>query len=154
MYPKNYCSTRRTCAFGAVSGFTLIELVIAMAVVALLAAVAIPAYNDFTSRGKLAEGMANLSNLRLQMEQYYSDNRTYRNAAGACAVADFNGNDFAFTCQTASATTFTWTATSLSGLGSGAYQYSIDQNGTRKTLKYDGAASASQCWEVRAGKCS
>lgn len=154
MHRKNRCSTPLKTALGAVSGFTLIELVIAMAVVALLAAVAIPAYNDFSTRGKLAEGMGNLSSLRLQMEQYYQDNRSYQNAAGACAVADFNGNDFAFTCQSASATTYTWTATSLSGLGSGAFQYTIDQNGTRKTLKYDSAVSASQCWEVRAGKCS
>jgi len=135
-------------------GFTLIELVIAMAIVALLAAVAIPAYNDFSNRSKLAEGMSNLSSMRLQMEQFYQDNRTYSGAAGACSIPNFNGNDFSYACVSATPTTYTWTATSLSGLGAGQYKYTIDQNGTRATLKFNGAVSASQCWEVRSGKCS
>jgi len=154
MYRENVCSTRRMSPHGAVFGFTLIELVIAMAIVALLAAVAIPAYSDFTTRSKLAEGMGNLSNLRLQMEQYYQDNRSYRTATGACPIADFNGNDFAFTCSASTATTYTWTATSLAGLGAGHYQYNIDQDGNRKTLTFNGASSTSTCWEVRSGNCS
>src|SRR5688500_3851726 len=52
-------------------GFTLIELMIAMAVMAILAAVAMPAYNDYVRRGMLVEATNNLSDMRVRMEQFY-----------------------------------------------------------------------------------
>ncbi len=137
------------------SGFTLIELMIAITIVAILASVAIPAYNSYTQRTKLAEGMTTLSNLRLQMEQYYQDNRSYATAGTKkCAIPAPTGNDFSFSCTAPTPTTYVWTATSKgSSLGAGRFVYDIDQNGNRKTLKFDGGASTSTCWEIRPGKC-
>ena len=62
-------------------GFTLIELMIVIAVVAILAAVALPAYGDYLRRGQLPEAFTNLADLRVKMEQYYQDNRSYGAAA-------------------------------------------------------------------------
>ncbi len=136
-------------------GFTLIELMIALVILGLLAVVAIPAYNGYAQRSKLAEAMSNLSNLRLQMEQNFQDNRTFAAAGTTCAIANFAGNDFNFTCTAPTPTTFTWTATSKTTMGTaGDFTYSIDQNGNQLTSKFAGKASASTCWEVRPGKCS
>jgi type IV pilus assembly protein PilE len=55
-------------------GFTLIEVMIVVAIVAILSSVAYPAYTDYVRRGQLQEAFTNLANYRIQMEQYYQDN--------------------------------------------------------------------------------
>ena len=62
-------------------GFTLIELMIAVAVVGILAMVAYPAYTDYLRLGKIQEATAQLLTMRTKMEQYYQDQRTF---VGAC----------------------------------------------------------------------
>ena len=64
-------------------GFTLIELMIAVAIIAILAAIAIPSYSDYVRRSRITEAMSALSGMRVKMEQYFQDNRTY---AGACVA--------------------------------------------------------------------
>ncbi len=66
-------------------GFTLIELMIIVAIVSILAAVALPAYGDYVRRGQLPEAFAGMSDLRVKMEQYYQDNRNYGTNGGNCA---------------------------------------------------------------------
>ena len=96
-------------------GFTLIELMIAVAVVGVLSAIAIPQYSDYVLRSRLNAGAGTLKEVRSQMEQRYSDNRSYANAAGdACVIPDFLENDsgFSFACALTNGTQgFTWTAT-------------------------------------------
>jgi len=58
-------------------GFTLIELMIAVAVIAILAAVAIPAYQDSMIKSRRSDGMATLSSAVSRMEQYFMDNKSY-----------------------------------------------------------------------------
>jgi type IV pilus assembly protein PilE len=65
-------------------GFTLIELFIVVAIIAILSAVAIPQYGDFVTRGELVEAHSGLTAFRVQMEQYYQDNRNY--GPGSCGV--------------------------------------------------------------------
>ncbi len=83
-------------------GFTLIELMIAMAVMAILAAVAMPAYNDYVRRGMLVEATNNLSDMRVRMEQFYQDNRTYAggglNGCGIAAPPAGDARYFTYTC--------------------------------------------------------
>lgn len=53
-------------------GFTLIELMIVIAIVGILAAVALPAYQDYTVRAKLAEALARGSEAKTSVTEYYS----------------------------------------------------------------------------------
>jgi type IV pilus assembly protein PilE len=81
-------------------GFSMIEILIVVAIVGVLAAVALPSYNDYVRRGALQEGFGLMSDFRVRMEQFYQDNRTYANAANACGAAlPAATARFTFTCD-------------------------------------------------------
>ncbi|HLT25462.1 MAG TPA: type IV pilin protein [Zeimonas sp.] len=122
-------------------GFTLIELMIAVAIVAILASVALPSYRDYVRRGNIPEATAGLGQARITMEQWFQDNRTY-----VGAPCPGNGRNFNFACNTA-ATTFSVTAT---GTGSMAgFSYTIDQNNARTSSTPWG--NGATCWIARSG---
>jgi len=135
-----------------VKAFTLIELVTTLAIVAILTALAVPAYQGFITRSKLASGTERLISLRGLMEQAYQTARTYRNGQN-CIITDLSSDDFTFTCSAASNTSFLWTATSLgtSGLGqAGSYVYTVNQDGVESTTKYKGnTITNSVYWKIR-----
>lgn len=71
------------------AGFTLIELMVTVAIVGILAGVAYPAYQDYIVRGQLADANTGLATMRAQMERFYQDNRTYASTGSfttPCAV--------------------------------------------------------------------
>jgi len=84
------------------SGFTLLELMIAAAIVGVLAAIAIPLLVSYQLRSKSAEAKTNLGAIRVLEEGYFSENQKYRSAnaepaaiPGSVAVAfDGAGSDF------------------------------------------------------------
>ena len=59
------------------SGFTLIEILITVAILAIVAAVAIPSYSSYVDRGKRAEARTALLDIAARQERYYSNNRQY-----------------------------------------------------------------------------
>jgi type IV pilus assembly protein PilE len=70
-------------------GFTLIEIMIVVAIIGILAAIAIPQYQDYVLRANIQEATSTLSDFRTRMEQWYQDNRTYAAAGGGgCGVAN------------------------------------------------------------------
>jgi len=114
-------------------GFTLIELMIAVAVVGILGAVAFPSYRDSVTRSSLTSGTSTLKELRSRMEQRYADNRTYQSGAG-CAIPNFSdpSDGFSYSCSlTNSGQGFTWTATG--SRKSAGFTYTIDEAGVENT---------------------
>lgn len=127
---------------GKNSGFTLIELMIAVAIVAILASVALPSYQDYVRRGRIPEATSGLGQGRIIMEQWFQDNRTYVGAR--CPGAT---QSFAFVCDPQTADTFTITA---NGIGTMAgFTYRINQIGTMTSATPWG--NGATCWIARRG---
>jgi len=70
-------------------GFSLIELMIVVAVIGILAAVAYPAYQDYVIRAKRGDAMNALASLRIAQEKYRANNSSF--AGGA---SNINGVDY------------------------------------------------------------
>jgi type IV pilus assembly protein PilE len=148
----------------AARGFTLIEVMIVVAIVAILAAVALPAYGDYIRRGQLPEAFAGMSDLRVKMEQYYQDNRSY--GAAQCADAGppswSNGTGtltypgsqfFTFTCtRTDAGQGYIITATGSAGRATG-HTYTITHANARGTTQFKGAAATATCWLAKGSEC-
>jgi len=130
-------------------GFTLIEVMITVAIVAILAAVALPAYNDYITRGRIPEATAGLAERQVRMEQHFQDNRTYASATPCTA---FTGKYFSFSCSSATGTAFELVAT-----GTGAmtgFKYSVDQAGAKTTVSVPSGwslPSPNDCWVSKKG---
>ena len=137
----------------------MIELMIAVAIVGILAAVALPSYTSYVNRGKITEAIAALADYRVKMEQYFQDNRNYGTASGSCPVVVVSSQNFTYTCIVGSSTpsvAYTATATSIAGaLGSatGDYTYAITEVNAKSTSKFKGAAVVKACWLVKGSEC-
>lgn len=79
----------------AQKGFTLIELMIVIAIIGILAAIALPAYQDYTKRARAAEGLSLAGGAKTAVSEFYSSNNQFPSnnaAAGLAAAANINGN--------------------------------------------------------------
>lgn len=148
------------------SGFTLIELMVTIAIMAILAAVALPSYNDYVRRSQTTEATTTLSELRTRLEQYYQDNRFYAPAAeggasandGTCGLAMPSKAYFTYSCATRNAggtnddQVFTLTATGKAG-GVVGSTYTLDQADARATTQFKGSTVSKACWLIRGDEC-
>jgi type IV pilus assembly protein PilE len=154
-------SAWRASATRGSNGFTLIEVMIVVAIVAVLAAIALPNYADYVKRGKIIEATSALSDLRTRYEQYYLDNRTY---VGGCAdangkirqLAQAGTKSFTIACNTGeSATAYLGTATGNATEGMASFVYSINQDNVHATTGTSWGPTNATCWVIRKdGSCS
>lgn len=129
-------------------GFTLVEVMVVVALIAILASLAIPAYGDYVTRGKIPDATSNLASKRVLMEQYFQDNHTYVGAP-ACSNDATTSKNFTFACSVApTINTFTLQAT---GIGSMAgFSYTVDESNTKASAI---AAPASSKWIANSASC-
>lgn len=137
------------------NGFTVIELMIVVTIVAILAAVALPSYRDYILRGKLVDAHNALSDFRVRQEQFYQDNRRYDGGGlGNCGADTPTSKYFTFGCTATGAApmqAYGATATGVVAEGMGGFQYSINEINARATTvtapaSTGGWSTNAACW--------
>ncbi len=122
-------------------GFTLIEMMVVVALIAILAAIALPAYNGYVNRSKIKTAQADLVALSLNVENEYQRRLAYSTTVLGTTnlvMGAYEGwrpashsNDFSFAKSVATTTTYTLTATGTAGGVKGCI-LSINQAGVRE----------------------
>jgi len=133
------------------AGFTLIELMITVAIIGILAAVAYPSYTDYVKRAQIPQATGELSQMRNRMERYYQDNRTYASGAGCGATAS-TVDHFNVDCVTSNG----GQGYTITARGSGPmvnFNYTIDQNNAKTSQTYfrNTTQTSANCWLTKAG---
>ncbi len=135
-----------------VGGFTLIELMITVVIVAILASIAVPSYTDYITRSRIAEATSGLASKRVRLEAYYDNNRTYVGAPD-CASDTATSANFTFSCSAATASSYTIQAVGRNAMS--GFTYTIDQANAKATSSVPtGWTSSTTCWVLnRGGSC-
>jgi type IV pilus assembly protein PilA len=95
-------------------GFTLIELMIVVAVIGLLSAIAIPKYQEFAKKGAIASGVASLAGLKTNIEEYIVSNGSFPSDLTNTGAVSSSIGSFAF-LTAASGAKFTFNSGAASG---------------------------------------
>jgi type IV pilus assembly protein PilE len=149
----------------AVRGFTLIEVLTVVALIGILSAIALPAYSNYVTRGKIPDATSNLAAKRVLMEQYFQDNHSYL-LNGACpfdtpATPDVTSSKyFAFTClPAATGAGYTYTATGIAPGTMAGFSYTVDQSNNKASTivapaRSSWIATRNSCWIInKGGQC-
>lgn len=154
------------CHVDKSSGFTLLEVLITVAIVGILAAIALPSYSEFVSRSRIIDATSKLGDLRTDMERYFMDNRTYLSGV-TCGldtgvgsrIATYNadpGRHFDISCPGPTATTYVLRATGIATRGTGGFTYDINQLNAKSTVSLPAGwlGTGNTCFVVRKdGSC-
>lgn len=147
-----------------VRGFSLVELMIVVAIISILAAIAVPNYTEHITRSRIIDGVATLSEMRSRMEQHFNDRRAYPTTCiKTVPTADTqiqmpaDTENFAFTCPTALADQYVLRAQGQGRMS--GFRFEINHQGAKTTTLSGGAAtgwsgSGKTCWVTgKSGGC-
>ena len=134
-------------------GFTLIELIIAVIVIAIIAAVAVPLYSNYVRKAKFQEAAISLLNLNLQEKLYWIDSHVYGQTDCAIGALPAPTKNFSYICNiNNSQQGYLITAKGQGDLLN--YNFTIDQAGNKVTIDFPGVSGLPiACWLYAPGSC-
>ena len=139
-------------------GFTLIEVMVVVAIIAILAAIALPVYSDYVKRANLVDGTNQLAAFRAQMEQYYQDARnygdtgSYKSPCGTTATPNISTTtlpNWTLACSGVSNTAYLITATGSGPVNN--FVFTINQANTQTTGASSPWGSSADHWIMKKG---
>lgn len=135
------------------SGFTLIELMIAVAIISIIAAIAIPSYNDSVRKTKRTDAKAALAKAATLQERYYTENNGYTNDITDVGGSASEEGYYTLSSDTSACASscFVLTATVNAGgeqaLDETCWTFTLDHTGRKASATKAGVANASKtCW--------
>jgi type IV pilus assembly protein PilE len=137
------------------AGFTLVELMIVVLIIGILASIAVPQYAKYMQRTRAVQATSGLAEMRLRIEQFYQDNKTYLGADaanGPCtAPASVDTKFFGFECTTLNANDYVISAAGVAGTNMANYNYSINEANAQQSII---EGETFNCWSsTPSGSC-
>lgn len=135
--------------FSKATGFTLVEIMVAVAILSILAVIVLPTYQQSVRKSRRADAQSALLNMQLQEEKWRANNNSYNataSAVGAPAATEKVSNYYTFSVTNVGATTFTVQAVAKTTGGQDQdKQYSSTSCATL-TLDQSGTRTPTACW--------
>ncbi len=124
---------------------TLVELLIVVAIVAILASVALPYWNSQVQKARRADARNTLMFVQVEQEKYRADNPSYASSISALGLSTYTSNDYYnVSIVSSSATAFVARAAPIGGqTDDSCGTFAINQSGPYGAGSY---ASISDCW--------
>lgn len=132
------------------TGFSLIELMVALAIVGIMAAVAYPAYTDSIRKSRRAEAKAALTELAQFMAKTFAENKTYQpGGANPTLSPGVQADEYYDFSLTATANTYTLTAAATAGTTQNhdrCGDLTLNHLGVKNIANADAGVTAGDCW--------
>ena len=132
-------------------GFTLIELMIVVAIIGIIGAIAFPSYDSYIKKSRRADAKVGLTKIADRQERFYLQNNTYSVSMTALGFTDSNSDEgyYLLTITSSGLTdTYTATATTTGALKAGQANDTDTSAGDCRTMTLDstGLKMPDKCW--------